>query len=602
MNGDPGSRRRVGGGRFELVERLGSGAMGTVWRAVDKTLDREVALKEVRAHDDTPADDVARLHTRVLREAQALARLQNPHVATVHQIVDDEPFPWIVMEFVPGRSLAALLADGPLAPREAAGIAADVLDALAAAHGAGVLHRDVKPANVLVRPDGRAVLVDFGIAALEGSATITGTGTFAGTIEYIAPERAAGQRPTPASDLWSLGVLLYVAVEGHSPFRRPNHWATIAAIVNDAPPPPRRAGQLTGVIDALLAKDPQARPSAAEVSGPLAAIAGRTVGGASPPSASPPSAAAAATATALAPTDSAPTAPAPTAAEPPTVRPNELPTVTAGPPPRPTAAPSVGVTATPTAVPAVARPPRSGQTRRLIVAAVVGALLAGGGAAVGIVLASGDDSGGQANSSGTPTSAPSTDNAGRAPDTPQTAPPSSSAPSQATTPTTPTTPSSTPPASPTRPPLPAGYRLQTHSDGFEVAVPEGWKLTQDSSGNTAYEAADGNHRLVVRVLRGDTADPYAEQSASARETAASAAYPGYRQIELARGTHGGGKSASWEYTYNSADGPRHIKDVRWQVGGTSYNLWTAVPDGPSWAQYEEQLRIALEHFRDTRAG
>lgn len=573
MDGDAARRRRVGDGRFELVERLGTGAMGTVWRAIDTTLQREVALKEVRVHDGAPDDEIALLHARALREAQALARLRHPHVATVYQIVDDTPFPWIVMELVPGRSLTSVLSEGTLTPRQAAGIGADVLDALAAAHAAGILHRDVKPANILVRPDNRAVLVDFGIAAVEGSATVTGTGSFLGTIEYIAPERAAeGGSPSPASDLWSLGVMLYVAVEGASPFRRPNQWATIAAIVNEPHPPPRNAGELAGVIDALLAKDPQARPTAADLAGPLAAIAGRTH------------------------SQSTVAAPMPRSSDLPTVT-----TVTTGPPPRPAMRPTVGMPPSTPQPPLQPQPHPPRRTRRLIVAAVIGTLLAGGGAAVGIALA-GNDDGGKPNSQGSPpqtlltgtTAAPSTTAPPTGPPTGPTPPTSSGPPA--------TTPPTTPPTTNTAPQLPAGYQLQSHTSGFEVAVPSGWRLTQDSSGNIAYEAPGGNARLVVRVLRGDSADPYAEQKGSADETKASAAYPGYRQIELTQGTRYGDSSATWEYTYNSPEGPRHIKDVRWRVGNNSYNLWIAVPDGPSWPQYADQLDIALKHFKDTRAG
>jgi serine/threonine protein kinase len=265
-----------------------------------------------------------------------LARVRNPHVSTVHQIIDAEPFPWIVMELVPGRTLAAILAEGTLPPAEAASIGRDVAEALTAAHEVGVLHRDVKPANVLVRPDGRAVLVDFGIAAVEGSATVTATGSVVGTMEYVAPERTLGRLPTPASDLWSLGVLLYVAVEGHSPFRRPNQWATLAAIVNDPHPPPRMAGDLADLLDALLAKDPAERPDGATVLAHLAAIA-------EPdrprrPTPLPP----------LTHRAAAAIPPPPATADAAGPAPGDIPTVTAGPPPRPTSAPSVGPVPGPT--------------------------------------------------------------------------------------------------------------------------------------------------------------------------------------------------------------------------------------------------------------
>ncbi|MFI1356687.1 serine/threonine-protein kinase [Streptomyces sp. NPDC020898] len=259
-------------GRFELLERLGSGGMGTVWRARDAVLHRQVALKAVRP--DAAATDAVR--ERVLREAQALARLSHPHVVTVHQIIDDDPHPWIVMELVPGVALDKRLESGPLTPVEAARIGGQVLDALRAAHAAGVQHRDVKPPNILLRPDGSAVLTDFGIAALQGATALTMTGELIGSPEYIAPERIRGPSDDPASDLWSLGVVLYVCVEGKSPLRRETSLSTLAAVLESEVPPPSRSGPLTPVLEALLVHDPAARPDAALLASMLAQV---TAGG-----------------------------------------------------------------------------------------------------------------------------------------------------------------------------------------------------------------------------------------------------------------------------------------------------------------------------------
>ncbi|MFE7777444.1 serine/threonine-protein kinase [Streptomyces sp. NPDC057445] len=261
-------------GRFELIERLGSGGMGTVWRARDTVLHREVALKAVRS--DASASGAVR--ERVLREARALARLSHPHVVTVHHIVDAEPHPWIVMELVPGVSLQERLARGPMTPSEAARAGRQVLSALSAAHAAGVQHRDVKPANVLLRPDGTAVLTDFGIAALQGSTSLTVTGELVGSPEFIAPERVRGHDDdNPASDLWSLGLVLYVCVEGVSPLRRATTLATLAAVLDDPVPPPARSGPLAPVLRALLVRDPAARPDARRLDAMLAQVeAGET--------------------------------------------------------------------------------------------------------------------------------------------------------------------------------------------------------------------------------------------------------------------------------------------------------------------------------------
>ena len=257
---------RVIDGRFELVERLGGGGMGLVWRAWDQVLHREVALKEVRPPDPalgghSPAE-AAELRARMLREARALARLNHPHVVTVHHIVDtgEESFPWLVMELVSGGSLQDRLSDGPAEAAEAARIGREVLSALCAAHAVGILHRDVKPANVLLQADGRSILTDFGIAALRESSGLTATGAFIGSPEYMAPERIQGHEGDPASDLWSLGMLLYVAVEGRHPLRRATPLATLAAVLNQEVPPPERAGALAPVLSALLNRDPAARP------------------------------------------------------------------------------------------------------------------------------------------------------------------------------------------------------------------------------------------------------------------------------------------------------------------------------------------------------
>ncbi|MGW3423607.1 protein kinase domain-containing protein [Streptomyces phaeochromogenes] len=253
-------RTRVIADRYILVSPLGEGGMGTVWRAHDKVLQREVAIKEVRAPAGLAAAAIERMYTRLEREAWAAARVSHRNVVTVYDVAMGEDRPWIVMELVRGQSLADLLkAEGPLTPRRAASIGGEVLAALRAAHEAGVLHRDVKPANVLIAKDGRVVLTDFGIAVVEGSTALTMTGEVVGSPEFLAPERALGKRPRLASDLWSLGVLLYAAVEGISPFRQKTALSTLRAIVDAELPPPRRAGALTPVIEGLLLKDPDER-------------------------------------------------------------------------------------------------------------------------------------------------------------------------------------------------------------------------------------------------------------------------------------------------------------------------------------------------------
>ena len=268
---------RLVGGRFELLEQLGSGGMGTVWRARDVGLHREVAIKEVRPADAALFENnpslAAQQRERVLRESRALARLQHPNVVSIYQIIEseDSPYPWIVMELVRGTSLDARLQDRPLAPAEAARIGRDVLAALRAAHAAGILHRDVKPGNVLLRPDGGAVLTDFGIAALHDSTQLTATGEVIGSPEYMAPERLRGDETQTASDFWSLAMLLYVGVEGYHPMRRASTMATLAAVMTEPVPPPRRAGPLGPALSAVLVPDPSARPTGEQLDRMLAA-------------------------------------------------------------------------------------------------------------------------------------------------------------------------------------------------------------------------------------------------------------------------------------------------------------------------------------------
>ena len=273
MSEDPGTERVIAG-RYRLLSPLGEGGMGTVWRARDEVLQREVAVKEVRAPGGLASDDVERMYARLEREAWAAARVANRNVVTVYDVATEDGRPWIVMELVRGVSLADLLdAEGPLTPQRTAHIGAEVLAALRAAHDAGVLHRDVKPANVLMSNDGRVVLTDFGIAMVEGSSALTMTGEVIGSPEFLAPERALGRTPGPESDLWALGVLLYAAVEGHSPFRQNTPLSTLRAIVDEELPPPQLAGPLTPVIEGLLRKDPAERMSAEQAEQNLRLVA-----------------------------------------------------------------------------------------------------------------------------------------------------------------------------------------------------------------------------------------------------------------------------------------------------------------------------------------
>nr|WP_206506426.1 serine/threonine-protein kinase [Streptomyces chrestomyceticus] len=255
-----GKEGRLLAGRYRLAEVLGRGGMGTVWRARDEVLGRTVAVKELRFPGGVEEDEKRRLITRTLREAKAIARIRNNGAVTVFDVVDEDDRPWIVMELVEGRSLAEVVRDdGPLTPRRAAEVGLAVLDVLNAAHREGILHRDVKPSNVLMSDDGRVVLTDFGIAQVEGDPSVTSTGMLVGAPSYISPERARGQKPGPPADLWSLGGLLYACVEGVPPYDKGSAIATLTAVMTEPLEPPKSAGVLEEVIYGLLVKDPAER-------------------------------------------------------------------------------------------------------------------------------------------------------------------------------------------------------------------------------------------------------------------------------------------------------------------------------------------------------
>ncbi len=361
-------------GRYRLLSPLGEGGMGVVWRARDEVLAREVAVKEVRAPAGLGTADERRLYQRLEREAWAAGRISHRNVVTVFDVATEDGRPWIVMELIRGLALSDMLeAEGPLAPRRAAHIGAEILAALRAAHEAGVLHRDVKPGNVLISNDGRVVLSDFGIATVEGTSNLTMTGELIGSPEFLAPERALGRTPGPESDLWSLGVLLYAAVEGSSPFRQNTPLSTLRAVVDEELPPPRRAGELAPVIAGLLRKDPADRLPAQEAERML-----RVVG---------------AGGTARTSVPATPGAYSPTVA---TTSPDTPPGPTP-PVPLPMPGPGPGTTTT-TGAPQQGYPRRA----RVVLAAGVAVLLLAGGGLAWALADSGKDSGGKGGDSAAP--------------------------------------------------------------------------------------------------------------------------------------------------------------------------------------------------------
>ncbi|MEU4117139.1 serine/threonine-protein kinase [Kitasatospora sp. NPDC028055] len=266
------SAGRLVGGRYRLARQLGAGGFGSVWQAHDEVLGVDVAVKEVQLPPAASPEEHSERLLRAQREARHAARLRDhPNVVGVHDVVIDGGVPWTVMQLVVGRSLEERIArEGPLPTAEAVTVAEAVLAALGAAHQAGIVHRDVKPANIMLADDGGVLLADFGIAVQQDQTALTASGAFIGSVDYLAPERAHGSPAAPAGDLFSLGATLYQAVEGRPPFRRDTPVATLTAVLFEQAPPMALAGPLAPLIDGLLAKDPNARLSGAQAAALLA--------------------------------------------------------------------------------------------------------------------------------------------------------------------------------------------------------------------------------------------------------------------------------------------------------------------------------------------
>ncbi|URM89990.1 serine/threonine protein kinase [Streptomyces sp. MRC013] len=530
-------------GRYRLGETIGRGGMGRVWRAHDEVLHRTVAVKELTAGQYVSEADRAVLHARTQKEARAAARITHPGVVTVHDVLEHDGRPWIVMQYVDGPSLADAVKsapDGRIAPREAARIGLHVLGALGAAHAAGVLHRDVKPGNVLLARDGRVLLTDFGIAAIEGDSTITRTGELVGSVDYLAPERVRGADPGPASDLWALGATLYTAVQGESPFRRSSPIGTMQAVVTEEAGAAVHAGPLAPVITALLRKDPADRPTAAEAERMLAeAVRGRAPAAAR---------------------DSVPTRP---------VTPGELREVADG------AAGRVGDTApAPVAPPAPGRTGAPGRARRRRAVAVVLLAAAVLGAGAGFAVMRYVD-------------------AGRAPHTTgvAAAPAPSAAPAPGATPAR--------GASPGPGGVPRGWERVRDPLGFSLLVPAGWKRRTEG-GQVDYTPDGGRHRIRVSVDDApDFEDPYAHMLDV--EEALRERLPRYRRVGLDRNTFRDQlESCLWEFTWyekRTHPGKRHaIDQVYYTDDGTEYALYMSSPE-EDWATTREQFDIVLRHWR-----
>ncbi|MET7859533.1 serine/threonine-protein kinase [Streptomyces sp. NPDC005318] len=532
-------------GRYRLGEVLGRGGMGKVWRAHDEVLHRTVAVKELTAGLYVAEADRVVLHARTQKEARAAARITHPGVVTVHDVVEYDNRPWIVMQYVDGPSLAdAAKESGELAPREAARIGLHVLGALRAAHSAGVLHRDVKPGNVLLARDGRVLLTDFGIAAIEGDSTITRTGELVGSIDYLAPERVRGGDPGPASDLWSLGATLYAAVEGCSPFRRSSPISTMQAVVTEEPPPPARAGALAPVITALLRKDPADRPSAAETERMLLeAMEGREPRAAQ----------------AYVPTQRVPEE---------VLRSMGQAGTGAGtgteqfaPEQQFTMAPQYG------AAPVTRR--SRGRWRTTILVVAVAALVGGGAglAAMKYGANSGTETTGHGSVHGTARSPrPS---------------------SEASKPT------------PSTKAVPDGWQRVNDPEGFSLVVPDGWKRRADGQ-NVDYTPDDGDHYIRISV----DPEPDFENSYMHMlnlETSLEERLPGYERKTLHTNYYRDRPGSLWEFTWTESKdhpGPRHAIDQMYyeKEGGPEYALYMTGP-AADWDATRDRFDTMLRGWR-----
>lgn len=579
-------------GRYRLADSIGSGGMGRVWRAHDEVLHRSVAIKELTAALYVSESEQAILLARTRAEARAAARINHSAVVTVHDVLEHDGRPWIVMELVEGRSLAdAVKEEGRVEPREAARIGMWVLRALRAAHTAGVLHRDVKPGNVLLARDGRVLLTDFGIAQIEGDTTITRTGEVVGSVDYLAPERVRGHDPGPSSDLWALGATLYTAVEGRSPFRRTTPLTTMQAVVEEEAAELQHADALTPVITALLRKDPATRPDASEAEQMLAEAAeGRRpsgaqayvptqYGGSSPyrdahsgtnSSGTNSSGTGTGTGTAGTGSGSHTRTPLPPLAGTPA---GGTPTAGAG----TAGAPAAGAFATghgtngPTLLGPTAtgsQPARPGRRRRLRTLALVVALAAiiGGGTAV--VLQQWNESRQTPGSASGSSSTTSTQQAGGS--------------------------------------VPAGWTRRDDPAGFSLYLPKGWKRQtfgpQGELKQIDYTPDGGRHFVRIAVdTSPDFADPYAHQLDLEQQLQR---LVDYRRVKLERNVYRDRDGALWEYTWTAQakdtkfPGPRRaIEETYVARDGTEYALYMSAP-AQDWAKARKQFTSLLQGWHE----
>ncbi|MFI5689046.1 serine/threonine-protein kinase [Streptomyces sp. NPDC051636] len=559
-------------GRYRLADSIGSGGMGRVWRAHDEVLHRTVAIKELTAALYVSESDQAVLLARTRAEARAAARINHSAVVTVHDVLEHDGRPWIVMELVEGASLADTVKErGRVEPQEAARIGLWVLRALRAAHTAGVLHRDVKPGNVLLGRDGRVLLTDFGIAQIEGDTTITRTGEVVGSVDYLAPERVRGHDPGPSSDLWALGATLYTAVEGRSPFRRTSPLSTMQAVVEEEAAEPRYAGPLGPVITALLRKDPAQRPGADETEQMLAEAAeGRR-----------PSAAQAfvptqqhgglftrtggrySTGTGTQYTAGAGTQYPPETATPPHVRTHGL-------------SPSQGPVTAPTAVapPATARPRRR-RLRTLALVVAFAAVMGGGGAVAWQKFGSGQQQDGNA---------------------------SGASPAPADKATSTPSPEGATPGTWVSVPDPLGFSISLPSKNWKRKV---YGIHGDLK-QIDYSPDNGKHFVRIAIdASPDFPDAYHHQEDLEEQLQR---LVDYHRVTMEANTYRDRTGSLWEYTWTAlakdppyVAGPRHaIEETYYSRDGAEYAIYMSTPE-KDWVKTSKQFKRVLQSWQPPAA-
>jgi tRNA A-37 threonylcarbamoyl transferase component Bud32 len=620
-------------GRYRLISALGNGGMGTVWLAEDDLLSRRVAVKELSPPANMTEHERELLRERTLREARTAARLSHPNVVTIYDVVEDDGRPWIVMELIPSRSLRDVVdAEGPLTAQQAARVGLQVLAALSAAHALGIMHRDVKPGNVLIAADGRAVLADFGIARTQDSPALTTSGVLVGSPSYIAPERARGERGSPESDMWSLGATLYALVEGRPAYDRAGALATLMAVVNEDPDPPTQAGALWPVIRGLLDHVVSRRLGPAEAERRLREVA-ETAGGAQTaafPAVAPPTAdgqnvsstasrsslESADHARTLRPRDSLPPPESGPGSGPPRGEPEpavlaEAAEAAAGPAagtrqdqapqPEPGQAPEPGATA-PGLIPGLpgwghpAEETRETPTsRRRKPLAWMAATAAAGAVVAGVVISLIVTSHHMAlagpnpvHSAGRPTSSrsalprPSTKSSGL----------TSASPSSSATPTSPATAGSGPPGPAV---IPAGYHKFVNSTGFSIAVPNGWRVSHQ--GHYVYLLPPSGAAFLL-IDQSDHPQPNPLKDWQQQEANRESTYSGYHRIRLESVRYPQAeKAADWEFTYYRQGTLTHIlnRNILANVHH-AYALYWSTP-GSQWGQDWHIFKILAQAFR-----